>query len=83
MTREGRFAWRLAVEGAEGEDRTLELSGSAHDVAELHHALLGAVTDAHAHFEHQGPVVADDEDGWELRATAPPPTKAKAKAKKS
>jgi len=24
MTREGRFAWRLTVEGADGEDRTLE-----------------------------------------------------------
>ena len=81
MTREGRFAWRLHIDGADDDGRSLELTGSARDVAELHRALLGAATDAHAHFEHHGRVVGDEEDGWELRQTSPPPAKAAKAAK--
>lgn len=74
MAQEGRFTWRVQVEDADDAARALELTGSAPDAAELHHALLAAATQAHAHAEGGERVVADDEDGWELHAGGPAPT---------
>ena len=71
-----RYTWQLRV--AEG-DEPVDLSGDAEDLAHLRHALGQAATDATVRFDpHHVDAVADEEDGWELRAAAPPPAKPKA-----
>jgi hypothetical protein len=65
-----RYAWQLKVEDAEGEDA--DLSGTASDAAALHEALMHALAQAVGKVDAHDAPVADDEDGWELRAAAKP-----------
>jgi hypothetical protein len=70
-----RFTWRVHVEDREEESRTLDLTGDAKDLADLRHDLTRVVTHAITHLDEHADAVADDEDGWELRA-APFPSPA-------
>ena len=65
-----RYAWHLKVEDAEGDD--VDLSGTAGDPAVLHEALMHALAQAVGTVDAHDAPVADDEDGWELRAAAKP-----------
>jgi hypothetical protein len=72
-----RFTWQLHVEDGEGEGGGVDLSGEVDDVAHLRLALQHAAAQAAERFDpHDADVLADEEDGWELRA-APPPTPSK------
>jgi hypothetical protein len=68
-----RYTWHLQVEDREDADRGVQAGGSTDDEAALVHALLAAVGDARRHLGAPGDAGPDEEDGWELRATEPPP----------
>jgi hypothetical protein len=62
-----RFTWRVHVDDGDRESRALDLTGDAQDLAGLRHDLTRVVASALEHFGEHSDVIADDEDGWELR----------------